>query len=431
MLDVLFRKAGIIRCYGRTELALTAGLLLQPLPKGRNMAIVTHAGGPAVMLTDVLSACGLQVPRIEGPKAKALLEKLYHGSSVANPIDYLATGTAEQLGDILDACEHDFTNIDAVAVIYGNAGLTEVESTCNVLLRHMLTAKKTIYAILPSAHNAVTELPEFVKNNRVIFSDEVLFGRTLVNVLNQQYRISDEKQDEYALPDTERAKIDEIITAASGGYLHPDKVQAMLDAAGIMRARERVAATSAAAVQAARELGYPVVMKVVGPVHKSDVGGVTLNILDDSVVRREFKRMMQIDGATAVLLQPQLSGTQLFVGAKREPNFGHLVVCGLGGIFVEVLKDVSSALAPCSVSEALQMIRSLRGYKIIQGVRGQDPVNEAAFAEAIVRVSQLCCAAPGIAELDLNPLLAANNQVVAVDARIKITTHDESSAFTD
>ncbi|MDR0692397.1 MAG: acetate--CoA ligase family protein [Prevotellaceae bacterium] len=429
--DALFRKAGIIRCYGRTELALTAGLLLQPLPKGRNMAIVTHAGGPAVMLTDVLSAGGLQVPQIEGPKAKALLEKLYHGSSVANPIDYLATGTAEQLGHILDACEHDFTNIDAVAVIYGNAGLTEVESTCNVLLRHMLTAQKTIYAILPSAHNAVTELPEFVKNNRIIFSDEVLFGRTLVNVLSQQYRISDEKQDEYILPDTERAKISEIITTAPDGYLPPDKVQGLLDAAGIMRARERIAATSAAAVQAAKELGYPVVMKVVGPVHKSDVGGVTLNVRSDSGVQEEFARMMQIDGATAVLLQPQLSGTQLFVGAKREPNFGHLVVCGLGGIFVEVLKDVSSALAPCSVSEALHMIRSLRGYKIIQGVRGQEPVNEAAFAEAIVRVSQLCCAAPGIAELDLNPLLAANNQVVAVDARIKITTHDENSAFTD
>jgi acetyltransferase len=294
----------------------------------------------------------------------------------------------------------------------------------------MLTARKPIYAILPSVHNAVAELPDFVQHNRIIFSDETLFGRILLNIINQQYTNNVETQSIASLSQCIASQ-----AAFQNGYLPPDKVQALLDAAGIRRAGERVATTSAGAVQAAQELGYPVVMKVVGPVHKSDVGGVTLNVLDDNTVRKEFERMMKIKDVTAVLLQPQLSGTQLFVGAKREPKFGHLVVCGLGGIFVEVLKDVASALAPCSVSEALRMIRSLRGYKIIQGVRGQEPVNEAAFAEVIVKVSQLCCAVPGIAELDLNPLLAANDQVVAVDARIKIKTiqpsDHESSVVAD
>jgi acetyltransferase len=333
----------------------------------------------------------------------------------------LATGTAVQLAHILDACEHDFADIDAVAVIFGNPGLTEVQSTYNVLLQKMLTAKKNIYAILPSAPNAVTALPEFVQYNRINFSDEVLFGRTLVNAVNHQYVASDKTQEEQVLSDSAQVDIRKIIAGATGGYLPPDKVQALLDAAGIRRAQERIVTTSAGAVQAAGELGFPVVMKVVGPVHKSDVGGVVLNVTSEEKVREEFDRLMKIQDATAVLLQPQLSGTQLFVGAKQEPKFGHLVMCGLGGIFVEVLKDVSSALAPCSTSEALHMIRSLRGYKIIQGVRGQEPVNEAAFAETVVRVSQLCDAAPEIAELDVNPLLAAKNQVVAVDARIKIT----------
>jgi acetyltransferase len=418
--DALFRNAGIIRGSGRTELALTAGLLLQPLPEGRNIAIVTHAGGPAVMLTDALSLGGLHVPPLEGAQAKALLEKLYHGASVANPIDYLATGTAAQLAHILDACEHDFADIDAIAVIFGNPGLTEVQSTYDVLLQKMLTAKKNIYAILPSAHNAVTELPEFVKHNRINFSDEVLFGRTLVNAMNHRYVAGGHTQAEQALSGNARADIRKIIAGADSGYLPPHKVQALLDAAGISRAQERIATASGEALQAARELGFPVVMKVVGPVHKSDVGGVVLNVTSEEKVREEFDRLMKIHNATAVLLQPQLSGTQLFAGAKREPKFGHLVMCGLGGIFVEVLKDVSSALAPCSASEALHMIRRLRGYKIIQGVRGQAPVNEAAFAEAVVRISLLCDAAPEIAELDLNPLLAAGNQVVAVDARIKI-----------
>jgi acetyltransferase len=267
----------------------------------------------------------------------------------------------------------------------------------------------------------VTELPEFVQHNRINFSDEVLFGRTLVNAVNHQYVPSDKTQEKHALPDSAQTEIRKIIAGAANGYLPPDKVQALLDAAGIRCTQERIVTTSARAVQAANELGYPVVMKVVGPVHKSDVGGVVLHVTSEEKVREEFDRLMKIQDATAVLLQPQLGGTQLFVGAKREPKFGHLVMCGLGGIFVEVLKDVSSALAPCSTPEALQMIQSLRGYKIIQGVRGQEPVNEAAFAETVVRVSQLCVAVPEIAELDLNPLLAAKNQVVAVDARIKIT----------
>jgi acetyltransferase len=372
-----------------------------------------------------LSEGGLQTPPLGGDAAGSLLAKLHHGSSVANPIDYLATGTARQLGHILDACEHDFADVDATAVIYGNAGLADVQSTYDTLLQKMLAAKKAIYAILPSIHSAVAELPGFVAHNRIVFPDEALFGHTLVKVMSQ-LPAADEAHGEFALPAAGQAAIRETVAAAGEGYLAPDRVQALLDAAGIARAGERVAVTAAAAVQAAAELGYPVVMKVVGPVHKSDVGGVALNVTGSGRVREEFERMMKINGVTAILLQPQLDGTQLFVGAKREPKFGHLVMCGLGGIFVEVLNDVSAALAPCSAPEALRMIRRLRGYKIIQGVRGREPVSEMAFAETIVRVSQLCSAAPEIAELDLNPLLASAGKVVAVDARFKIQLTDNS-----
>jgi acetyltransferase len=159
---------------------------------------------------------------------------------------------------------------------------------------------------------------------------------------------------------------------------------------------------------------------VVGPVHKSDVGGVTLNVKDEATVRSEFRRMMQIKDTHAVMLAQQLSGTEVFIGAKREDKFGHMVLCGLGGIFIEVLKDVKAGLAPIAETEALSMIRSLRSYKIIQGVRGQEPVNEEKFAEAVARVSVLVKTAPEIFEMDLNPLLGNKEQVVAVDARIRI-----------
>ena len=161
-------------------------------------------------------------------------------------------------------------------------------------------------------------------------------------------------------------------------------------------------------------------MKVVGPVHKSDVGGVVLNVKDAEGVKREFARMMQITDTTAVLMQPMLSGTELFAGAKREDKFGHMVLCGMGGIFIEVLKDVSSALSPVSKDDALAMIRRLKGYKIIQGVRGQQGISEEKFAEVLIRLSALLEAAPEIYEMDLNPLLGKGEQVVAVDARVNV-----------
>mgnify|MGYP006342349055 FL=1 len=161
-------------------------------------------------------------------------------------------------------------------------------------------------------------------------------------------------------------------------------------------------------------------MKVIGPVHKSDVGGVALNITDDETLVSEFNRMMKIPDTTSVLLQPMLTGTQLFAGAKREDDYGHIIMCGLGGIFVEALGDITSRLAPVSNREANDMITSLKGYKIIKGTRGQDGVNETIYRDAIRRLSALCVAAPEIFEMDINPLLGNSRQVIAVDARIRI-----------
>jgi acetyltransferase len=167
-------------------------------------------------------------------------------------------------------------------------------------------------------------------------------------------------------------------------------------------------------------VGYPVVAKVVGPVHKSDVGGVALNIRTPEHLALEFTRMMQIEGATSVMVQKMMRGTELFVGAKYEERFGHVVLCGLGGIFVEALKDVSSGLAPLTYDEAFSMIRSLRAYKILKGTRGRQGINEQRYAEIIVRLSTILRFATEIKEVDLNPLLADADTITAVDARIRI-----------
>jgi len=222
------------------------------------------------------------------------------------------------------------------------------------------------------------------------------------------------------LPEIDVKSIRKVVDNCENGYLSLENMGILLDAAGISRKNEIEVNNEEAAAIGAGKIGYPVVMKVVGPVHKSDVGGVVLNVKNEETVRKEFNRLIKITDTYAVEISPMLSGTEIFIGASREDKFGHQVLCGLGGIFIEVLKDVKASLAPVGKEEALSMIRSLRGYKIIQGVRGQEPVNEDLFADAISRVSALVQAAPEIAEMDLNPLLGSKNAVVAVDARIRI-----------
>lgn len=414
--DALFRKAGIVRCSGRDELATVASIFMHKELKGKNIAIITHAGGPAVMLTDALSNGGLNIPRIEGPKAQALLEKLFPGSSVANPIDFLATGTAEQLGHIIDACEHDFDQIDAMVVIFGSPGLFPVYDVYDVLDEKMKSCKKPIFPVLPSVINVKDEIAHFIAKGRINFPDEVNFGNALCKVVNTLKPFSND-----FLPDNiDIQSIKEIISMTGNGYLAPDQVQKLLDAAGIPRAGESVVSTVEEAVKEAEKTGFPIVMKVIGPVHKSDVGGVVLGVKDTETVRKEFERMMKIPETTAILIQPMLSGIELFAGAKREDQFGHLVMCGLGGIFIEVLKDVNTGLAPVSPEEAAWMIKNLKSYKIIQGVRGQEGVNEQIFMDIVVRLSALVTLAPEIFEMDLNPLLGKKDKVLAVDARIRI-----------
>ena len=381
------------------------------------------------MLTDALSKGGLNVPHIEGPLAEELKTKLFPGSSVANPIDFLATGTPEQLGTVIDYCENKFDHIDAIAVIYGTPGLTQLYEAYDVLDKKIRECKKPIFPILPSLHTAGPEVEEFLKKGHVNFSDEVTLATALSQVMNtpppappevQLYGIDIPRLNKIIFRETNRLKFEGL----ESGYLAPDTVREILTCAGIPLVPEMVSTSKDELTAFAQKVGFPVVAKVVGPVHKSDVGGVTLNIRTPEHLALEFDRMMQIQDATGVMVQKMLKGTELFIGAKYEERFGHVVLCGLGGIFVEVLKDVSSGLAPLSYDEAYSMIRSLRGYKILKGTRGQRGINEQKYAEIIVRLSTLLRFATEIKEMDLNPLLANENDIVAVDARILIERED-------
>ena len=415
--EALFRKAGIVRCYSREELTTVGCVFTLPELKGRNFAIVTHAGGPGVMLTDALCKGGLNVPKLEGPKLDELKEKLLPGASVANPIDVLATGTPEHLDIAIDYCEKEFENIDAIMAIFGTPGLVTMFDMYEMLHQKIKHCRKPLFPVLPSIHTAGKEVEQFLAKGHVNFSDEVTLGTALSRIMNAP-RPAGNKVELYGVDVPAIRRI--IDSIPHDGYIAPHFVQALLHAAGISVVDEFVSGNKEEVLAFARRTSFPVVAKVVGPVHKSDVGGVTLNIKGEQHLALEFERMMRLPDATAVMVQPMLKGTELFIGAKYEEKFGHVVLCGLGGIFVEVLKDVSSGLAPLSYEEAYSMIHSLRAYKIIQGTRGQKGVNEDKFAEIIVRLSTLLRFATEIKEMDINPLLATEKSVIAVDARIQI-----------
>jgi acetate---CoA ligase (ADP-forming) len=414
--EALFRKAGIVRCSGRDELTTVASVFFHKPLKGKNIAIITHAGGPAVMLTDALSAGGMNIPKISETHQADLLAMMNPGASAVNPIDMIATATNDQLDSVIEYVDKKIPEIDGMSVIFGSNGLNDITEIYDLLHKKIGDCNKPLYPILPSVTSSSKELEYFLNKGHINFPDEVVLGSALTRIFNTPLPAN----DEIFLENIDVPLVRQIIENSPNGYLEPDTIQRLLKAANIPVVKEKVVFTHDELCQAAGETGFPLALKVVGPVHKSDVGGVTLNIRSMRHLEAEFERMMQIADVSAVLMQQMLSGTELFIGAKYEPRFGHIILCGLGGIFVEVLGDVSSGLAPLTFNEAESMIRSLRSYRIIKGTRGKPGINEQKFAEIIVRLSSLLRYATEIKEMDLNPLIGSPDGITVVDARIRI-----------
>jgi acetyltransferase len=412
----LFKKAGVVYCSGRNELITVACIFKSKPLLGKRLAIITHAGGSAVMLTDALESRGFKIPQIDEHKASSLLAKLHEGSSINNPIDFLATGTAKQLNDIIQFCDN-YEDIDGMVVVFGSPGLfNDIDDVYEVLHQNILHSNKPIYAVLPSLINAHEEITNFIKKEHVTFPDEVVLGEALPVVYNTPEPAVD-LQLSYKL-DTKLIR--SIIDKSKDGFLLPDEVNSILEAANIATVKSKVCNDIKSLKTALDDFSFPLAMKVVGPVHKSDVGGVSLNLLNSDTVLEEYGRMMKIKDAKGVLLQEMKKGEELYVGALHQGNFGHLVLCGPGGIFLELLKDLSYGLAPLSKVEAENMIQSLKTYPIIQGYRNRGGVSEVIFNHVLTQLSALVNIAPEIAEIDINPLIGNQQELVVVDARMLI-----------
>ena len=416
--EALFRKAGIISCSSREELVNTAALCLLGKPQGNRIGIITHAGGPGVILTDILSKGGYQIPELTGLLFENLKKQLYPGSSVKNPIDFLATGTADHLRTILQVLLQS-GQVDAAAVIYGSPGLKSVEDVYLALEQTIANSEIPIYPVFPSSITAKDEMQSFTTRTHLpFFLDEELLG----TALNKEMIADGNKFNNTMQPviGTIADPAYKVIGTSTDGYLSPDKCTQLLKIVGIPIANELVTQSLNEIIDFAEHAACPIALKSVGLVHKSDSGGISLNLNNKDEITKEYQRLLQIPGTTHIQAQHMHIGTELFIGAAYEPGFGHLVFCGLGGIFVEVLQDTASMLAPVTIQEAEAMIKRLKGYPIFTGVRGSKGLNRELFAHYITLVSNLVTAVPEITELDINPLIADDKLITAVDVRIKI-----------
>ena len=405
--DALFQKAGIIRAYGRNEMIQLATVLHYGIPKGKNILIVTHAGGPGVMLSDALEKNGMKVPELPKEKTRSLLSNLYPGSSVANPIDFLATGTAGHLDEILKF-GNEMKEIDGIAVIFGSPGLFEVYEVYEVLHKHINSSNKPIYPILPSLINVKKEIEEFHSKGNPSFPFEVLFGQALAKAYNHS--------PGFDVPQLNPQKSTQI---TSEGYLSPTEIKNLLSEFELPLIDE-LESNELTALLSFAEKHYPVVMKVVGPLHKTEVDGVILNLNSPEEIKQAYQKLMNIPGAKAFLIQKQFSGIELYAGAKKEAGFGHLLFFGMGGIFIEILKDYRKVLVPTDETEISYQLEKLKSYPLLKGIRGQEGINIQKYIELLLKLNKLLQSHPEISELDFNPIIAKGEELFIVDARIKI-----------
>lgn len=427
--DLIFKKAGIVDFTDEGELICAAAAFASaPIPKGNRVGIITNTGGPAVIGTDILVDAGLELPPLSDKTRDYLKERLYPEASINNPVDVLATGTADHYRACMDAMMEDDT-IDCVLVNFVTPFFVDTDSIAREIVAVNKKQIKPIVCNLMTDKRQWTETVAILKEGNVpCFALPGEAARAMAALVRYRQILDREKGSMAETGDIDRDAATAIMEkAASAGktMLDAAEVYALLEAYGIPTAPWAVANDADSAAAAAGTIGYPVVVKAdaASVIHKSDMGGVAINLEDEAAVRSAIATMQETIQAEDLkfFVQKMVSGGQeVIFGAKKEPGLGHMVMFGLGGIFVEVLKDVVFTLTPITDAEADRMLNAIKGAAILDGVRGQKGVDKAGISALIQRISQLVTDHPQIQEMDLNPVLAFEDKVVAVDARIAL-----------
>jgi acetyltransferase len=427
-------QAPALRASSVEELVdLSRALASQQVPRGPRVAIVTNAGGPGIIASDACEKHGLVLASISGRSLEQLRKYLPAASSLHNPVDVLGDADAMRYAVAVETL-HEDPGVDAVVVILTPQAMTEIYRTAHEIVRIAKRSTKTLVCSFMGAHSVADAVSRLQKAG----IPNVQYPDRAVQVVAKMYERSLQTRRPRSRPvkyRVEKKKVDRLVKIyleRGKSQVDPEDCRSILDAYGIDFSPFRVASTFDQAQEFATEMGYPVVLKIVSPqiLHKTDIGGVVLDIRGREELEEAFEDVMsrahrhmpgaEIEGVGVQKMVPP--GKELILGMFKDPQFGPMIMVGLGGIYVEAFQDVSFRIAPVNPAVTARMLRELKAFRLLEGLRGERPADVEKVEEVIMRVSQMALDHPQLAEMDINPLMVYNAGVgcTAVDVRMTL-----------
>ncbi len=428
--NAAFKQTGIIRAEGIQDLFDTAlAFSGKKLPSGDKLLIITNAGGPGIIAADTSERLGLRLPPMSKESIDSIAALLPHNASLYNPVDIIGDATSERYAVVLNRAIGD-PNVDGIIVILTPQAMTDVENIADIIVE---TSKQTERPVIASFMGEL-RVRESIRKLKAVDIPSFSYPETAVKAFKKMFEYNTWKharengsQPRQTDKSVLQVMIDDLLGA--GRYeLGEDIAMTILAQYGFVSPERALARSAIEAAVVAERIGFPVVMKISSPdiLHKTDVGGVKLNInsaiaAEDAFteITTNIKRLMPDAFINGVIVSEMIKGgKEVILGATYDRTFGHMIMFGLGGIYVEVLKDVSFRIAPVSHSEAASMINEVKTSALLRGARGERPVDIEAIIEGILSVSAIVTDFPMIRELDINPLMVMNRGAFAIDARI-------------
>jgi acetyltransferase len=430
--DAIFDKAGVLRMPTQDELIQTGiAFSTQPVPAGPNVALITNTGGPAIIAVDELVASGLKLARLTDQTKETLRKNLHPEATVSNPVDVVATATPEHYGITVATLLAD-PNVDSLFINFVTAPFVDLEGIAQRIAEAGKAATKPILCVVMTIEKWAGLINKIRSSGIPVYA----YPETAARVLVAMTRYGRYRNRSYSAPpqvEADRTRAARILNAAPAGFMAQADLFALLEAYGIGCAPSCRVTESKKLAEAARALGFPVALKVDAPevVHKTEAGALRLDIKSEQELDSAFNDLRNKFASyqPAYIVQKMMAmGKEIIIGVKRDPQAGPLVMFGLGGIFVELMRDATFKLAPLCREEALEMIRGIKAYPLLAGFRGDRGVDVDALVDILVSVSNLAFEHPEIQEMDLNPVFAypEGQRPVVVDARAKIEKRDST-----
>jgi acetyltransferase len=395
----------------------------QEPPRGRRIGMITNTGGPGIQAVDVAVNRGLELATWSDEGRAKLADSLYAEASLGNPVDVVATANADHYHAAVETLLAE-KETDMVLVFFVTAPFTDTEAIARRIKEATDASDKPVVVVVETYSEFYGLIDKLRESDLPVYEFAEDGARALAAMARYAELLDREVEPAPEL-EVDRAAADEIVSRHEGrdAYIPQVEAFALLSVYGVPEPKVHAVSEPDDLEAAAAEVGYPCVLKVDSAevIHKSDEGGVVLGIANNEALKTAFAGMTDRFSGAAFILQEQMpAGREIIVGATESPGLGNLVMFGLGGVFVEVMRDVAFALAPLSRPEARTLMRSIKGFPILEGIRGEPAANLEAVEDLLLRVSRMVTDHPSISELDLNPILVTPEGATAVDVRLKV-----------